>query len=170
MRHSAFLLMAAAVVTACTTHKAETVAPPTDDAIVQAPQPRPLADKRAMPYAYIYKTNGDYNNNVIVGYDRATDKFTYYPAPTDVSALSAPLKLTDGWLLERQGGISLNTAFLKWTYTEYRALGTTPTLDELRAAILPDARVTVVERLDMTSMAAQTDTVKVNNFIKANLR
>lgn len=148
----------------------QTTAPGTtssDDAlqIVRAPEQPMLGGKRAMPFAYIYKTNGDYNANVAVTYDATTGTFMGYPAPSDVSKDSEPLRLVDGWLLDRRGGVSDNTVFLRWTYDEYHRLEKVPTLDELRSAILPDARITEIHRLNMTTFDAQRDTAAVNRLI-----
>lgn len=137
--------------------------------IVKAPAQTPLGGKRALPFAVIYRTNGNYDNHVIAQYDRATDTFISFPAPTDVAETSAPLQLVDGWLLDRRGGVSLtNTVFLRWTYAEYHRLEHVPTLNELRDAILPDAKVTAVQRLDMTTYEAQRDTAAVNALIRSN--
>lgn len=133
---------------------------------VQAPAQTPLGGKRAMPRAVIYRTNGDYNENVAVGYDRTTGTFITFPAPSDVSVASEPIRLIDGWLLDCRGGISENTAFLKWTYRQYHELKSTPSIEELRQAIIPDARVTRVETLDITNIAAQADTARVNRIIR----
>ena len=133
--------------------------------IIEAPAQPKLGGKRAMPFAYIYKTNGDYDNNVVVSYNRGDGTFISYPAPSDVSSDSSPLQLVDGWLLDRRGGVSDNTAFLRWTYGEYCRLDSTPTLEQLRAAILPDARIIAVQRLDMTTFDAQRDTAAVNKII-----
>lgn len=123
---------------------------------------------RAMPFAYIYKTNGDYNDNVTMRVDRATGQIISYPATTDVGRGSEPMVLTDGWLLDRRGGVGENTVFLKWTYPEYHALESTPSIDELRAAIIEGAHVTAIERLDMTTFDAQADTAAVNRLIRKN--
>lgn len=155
-------------VTGCSSHKgisenAESN-PPLE--IVKAPVSPRLNGVRAMPFAYIYKTNGNYDNNVCVGYDRQSETFISFPAPSDISTDSAPLKLVDGWLLDRQGGISTNTCFLKWTYQQYHELGSVPDIKTLREAIIPEAKVTEVVRLDMTSFAAQEDTAAVNKIIR----
>ena len=135
--------------------------------IVKAPAQPILGGKKAMPFAYIYKTNGDFNDNVIINFDPVSNRIIYYPDPKDVSEDVAPIELDDGWLLERQGGISENTAFLKWTYSEYHNLPIVPLLEEIKEAIIPNAKVTKIVRLNMTASAAQNDTVKVNQMIKS---
>ncbi len=150
------------------TAEAPTDQPEPVTATLQAPA-RPILGGRpiaAKPFAVIYKTNRDLDNHVTIGYDRATRTIISYPAPTDVDTLSAPMHLIDGWLLDRRGGIGDNTAFLRWTYGEYCAMKTVPTLSEIRAAIMPDARVTEVKRLDITTFEAQQDTAAVNAYIR----
>lgn len=105
----------------------------------------------AMPKAVIYKTNGDYANYVPVTLNDAHTAIVSYPGPKDVSAdQSTPLPLANGWMLDRRGGISANTAFLKYTYAQYAAIKGVPTAEALMKAILPDARVTEVKVLPMT--------------------
>ena len=119
-----------------------------------------------MPFAFIYKTNGDWNANVTASYDSTSGQFISFPAPTDVSVSSEPIKLIDNWLLDIRGGISVeNTVFLRWTYPQYSQLNQTPSIEELRAAILPGAKVTEVRRLNMTVFDAQRDTAAVNRII-----
>lgn len=138
----------------------------TESDFVHAPAQPQLGGKRAMPFAYIYKTNGDFNDNVTAVYDFSDNRFITYPAPTDVSVDSEPLQLADGWLLDRRGGIGMSTVFLKWTYAEYSDLRSVPTLEELRDAIIEDARVVDVVKLNMTTFAAQKDTAAVNRYIR----
>lgn len=159
------LLTVLSVLTACGTTKIE--ADDSGQAIQQPDRQRRGRGVRAMPFACIYRTNGDYNNHVTVSTDPATGNIVAFPATTDVGVESAPMILTDGWLLDRRGGIGYGTAFLRWTYAEYRAMPATPSLDEMRDAIIPGARVTAIERLDMTTFAAQTDTAAVNRIIRA---
>lgn len=126
---------------------------------------QPLAGTFALPPAVIYKTNGNYEDHVTAAYDPATRTFTYYPAPTDISVASQPMKMNNGWLLDRQGGIGPNTVFLKWTYAEYSHLKTVPTVQQLEQAIIPGARVTEVHSLDITANQAIADPASVNRLI-----
>ncbi|MDE7377105.1 MAG: hypothetical protein K2N16_09690 [Muribaculaceae bacterium] len=112
----------------------------------------------AMPKAVIYKTNGDYANHVPVTLNDDRTAILSYPGPKDVSAdLSTPLPLANGWMLDRRGGISVNTAFLKYTYAQYAAIKGVPTAEALMKEILPDARVTEVKVLPMTLSQALKD-------------
>lgn len=122
----------------------------------------------ALPSAVVYRTNGDYNDHVAVNIDRSTGRLMSYPAVTDVTAASSPVPLADGWLLDRRGGINTQTtAFLKYTYSQYAALQATPSPTQIVAAILPDARVTVAEKLTgMTPAEALADTAAVNARVR----
>ena len=136
--------------------------------IVEAPSPAPIGGKKlAMPRAVIYKTNGNYNDNVKVVLNSRYNTLVYYPATTDVNSDASPMVLADGWLLDRQGGLSMNTAFLKWTYSQYHSLPQTPSPKELIENLLPDAKVTQMITLDMTNTAAQNDTAYVNQLIRS---
>ncbi|MDE5967573.1 MAG: hypothetical protein K2G64_00575, partial [Muribaculaceae bacterium] len=70
---------------------------------------------------------------------------------------SAPLQLDTWWLLDRQGSAGPGTRFLRYTYAEYAALTKVPAIDELKAAIIPDARVTLSQKLDITLAEALAD-------------
>ena len=102
----------------------------------------------ALPKKVAYKTNGDYSDRVAATYDSTTGTFTYFPDPSDITAASAPRALEDGWLLDCQGGIGENTVFLRWTYDEYSRLPRVPSLEELRDAIIPEAKVTEIRILE----------------------
>lgn len=54
-----------------------------------------------LPKATLFKMSGNYADRVAVGYSNG--QLTYYPAPTDISAASAPLEIGNGWWLNRQG-------------------------------------------------------------------
>lgn len=127
-----------------------------------------LPKTNVLPKGVIYRTNGDYNDNVAVnlGSDGSLQSF---PAPTDVSKDSAPIVLTGGWLLDRRGGVGLNTVFLTYTYSEYHNLNAVPSTTELMAQRIPDAHVTMVQTLPMTAAEAQADTAAVNAYIRTHL-
>lgn len=159
------LVIAACALTSChsarhntDTHITATIAAP-PQAILAGPV-------RAMPRAVIYRTNGNWNNNVTVNVDPATGQLISYPATTDVDAESAPLVLRDGWLLDRRGGVNPSTTrFLRYTYARYHGLAQTPSLQQILDSIIPEARVTQTMTLDMTTFKAQTDTAQVNRII-----
>lgn len=88
---------------------------------------------KAMPPVVIYKTKGNYNDLVPVGFDSASGRIISYPAPTDIKIggeLMTPLKLRDGFLLDRRG-IGPNSVFLDITYSEYAAYAGSPDADTL---------------------------------------
>lgn len=110
-----------------------------------------------MPKAVVYRTNGDYNSKVPVSLSPDGKSLVTYPAPDDVSeALSSPVKLSDGWLLDRRG-IGANTAFLKYTYKEYSELKATPSVSELMDAIIPGAKVAEAYQLPINASEAASD-------------
>lgn len=120
----------------------------------------------AMPGAVAYRTNGDYAPNVAIrlGKDGMP---VYYPAPTDVTDQSSALPLTDGWYLDRCGGIGTGTVFLRTTYSQYAALDSTPGIKWLLAEIIPGAKVTAMRRLPLTLPQALADTAAVNRLLAA---
>lgn len=90
------------------------------------------------PNVIIYKTKGDYFMHVPVNLSDDKTTLTSYPAPRDVyynGDLAYPVKLEDGYLLDRRG-ISPNSAFLKWTYFEYSRLEKSPTTTQLLNMLL----------------------------------
>lgn len=116
------------------------------------------------PKAVIYQTNGDYADNVPVALDTDARGLLSYPAPTDITENSAPLKLVGGWWLDRCGGIGANTAFLKYTYTEYRNLKRVDAA-MLMDAILPGAHVTEVRTLPVYASDAISHPEILNPYI-----
>lgn len=121
------------------------------------------------PRAVIYRTDGDYDDRVPVTLDASRTSIVSYPAPTDVTAASAPLVMADGWLLDRRGGICMNSAFLDWTYAQYAAMPHAPSIAEMMSHIIPEARVTAVRTLPLTATEALADTARVNTMIRSKL-
>lgn len=118
-----------------------------------------------VPRAIIYRTNGNYDENVPITMNG--DRIISYPAPSDLTS-ATPLPLANGYLLDRRG-ISSNTVFTTYTYPEYSAFSTAPALDALKSAIIPQARVTCIVRLPMTLHDALSDTAAVNRLIRNGL-
>lgn len=137
------------------------------DAPVSAGAAGPAETERTVgvtaPQAVAYRMSGDYSDNVPVTL-AADGAIISYPAPGDLTDLSAPLPLADGWWLDRRG-ISANSAFTRYTYSEYRALPAAPTPAELKASVIPGARVTATLQLPMTVPEATADTAAVNAAI-----
>lgn len=122
-----------------------------------------------LPRAVVYRTNGDYDDRVPVTLDATRASIVSYPAPTDVTEASVPLVMSDGWLLDRRGGISMNSAFLDWTYAQYAAMPHAPSIAEIMAHIIPEARVTAIRILPLTATEAAADTARVNAIIRIGL-
>lgn len=140
-------------------------------AVSALPAPSVILDEgpvHALPKAVVYKTNGNYDDRVTANYDASTGRFISFPGPSDITASSTPLRLGDGWLLDRQGGIGTYTVFLRWTYREYMNLPKVPDLTQLKEAIITGAKVTEYKVLDMTPMEAASDTAKVNLLLRSD--
>lgn len=156
-------MIALAAVTAGCRSTADTTLP-----AVQAEEAAPAPMRRALPRAVIYKTNGDYRDNVPVTLSDDGTALVSYPAPTDLTELSTPLPLADGYLLDRRG-VSENTRFTRYTYARYRALPASPAPATLIDSIIPGARVTELRRLDITLQQALGDTAAVNDLIRRSV-
>lgn len=117
-----------------------------------------------IPKVKIYRTNGDYDNLVPITLDATRTKVISFPDPKDITESSEPVKLDDGFLLDRRG-VGMNTAFTHYTYKEYMSLPHAPSASELLAAVIPDARVTEV--LEMPFTIESGDIVKrCNEYIR----
>ncbi len=93
-----------------------------------------------IPRATVFRMSGPYADHVAVTLG-ADGNLTYFPAPTDISENSLPVYLGKGWWLNRQG-LGPNSVFTTWTMAEYAKLTSTPTAAQIKAHIIPDARVT----------------------------
>lgn len=157
-------LAAASVITAGGCKSAKKTISADNEPIAGITQPPTMGDTvrgqspaRFMPKAVVYRTNGDYDDKVPVSLSPDGKSLVSYPAPGDVSeALSTPVRLRDGWLLDRRG-IGANTAFLKYSYKEYSALSQAPSPRELLDAIIPGARVTEAYQLPVNASEAAAD-------------
>lgn len=139
----------------------------TVDSQIAAPPISGMRPAKAVAKVHIYKTNGDYDNYVPVSLDASRKQIMSFPAPSDLSESSMPVKLDNGYLLDRRG-VGENTAFTRYTYKEYMALQEAPAPSELIKAIIPDARVT--EIVEMPFTVGSTDEVsRCNELITAGL-
>lgn len=119
---------------------------------------------KALPQAVVYKMSGNASAlNVPVTVSPSTGEIVNFPGPGDIKD-QEPLNLGNGWLLDRRG-ISENSRFTRWTYAQYQALKQPPTLSEIKAAIIPDAKVTDLRRLPMTPWEAAADTAAVKKIL-----
>lgn len=132
---------------------------------VKAKEPLTGGKMTALPKAVIYKTNGDYNNNVAINLSSDGKRPVSYPAPTDVNSGSAALPLENGWLLDRRGAIGANTAFLKYTYEEYAKLPQAPTTAEIMQSIIPDAKVTETRVLPILQSQAIANPSELKQYL-----
>lgn len=141
-------------------------APGSDAGLVQtAPSVAASPAQYARPRALVYKTNVPCPDKVAISLNSSRTAVLSYPAPSDVSAASAPLPLAGGWWLDRRG-LGPNPAFINMTYEQYAALPAAPSPAELIKMILPGVHVTEARRLDMTPQEAAADTAAVNALLK----
>ncbi len=114
----------------------------------------------------IYKTNGDYADNVPVTLNADGTAVVSYPAPTDLAGAS-PVPLRDGYLLDRRG-VGKNTAFTRYTYAEYSRFSQPPTPEELLKAVIPEAKV--IEIVEMPFATGVLDAAsRCDSLIAAGL-
>ena len=148
------LLPAIILCTACSTKKidAETVYTGVNHTFVRKAQ--------------IYQTSGDYLHNLPVQF--ADGNITSYPDPADITPESAPIPVEGGYLLDRRG-VTPQTVFTTYTYTQYAALTAAPAISALKTAIIPGARVTRIVTLPISATQAAADTAAVNRLIRTGL-
>lgn len=138
--------------------------------ITEEPVPVPVKDKAIagappmmMPKALLYKTNGDYLDNLPVQLN-PDGSLLSYPSPADIPAGVHPIMLADGWILNPIG-VSQRTVFTRYRLEEYRALEKAPTPGEILKAVIPGAKVEITLQAPMTLQEAMADTAAVNRFI-----
>lgn len=136
--------------------------------VVIGASPKTTRPANYLPRAVIYKTNGDYNNNVTVRVNPSGDALETYPGPGDVGENSVPVALKGGWLWDRRGGIGPGTRFLTYTYAEYHALPQVPDVDVLMSRIIPGARVTEAYRLPILQSEATAE--KIDSIIARGMQ
>ena len=117
-----------------------------------------------LPKAPAFRMSGDYADRVAVTLN-ADGSLAYYPAPSDITAQSAPLEIGDGWWLNRQG-MGANSVFTKWTFAEDGKLPKAPSPEEIKASLLPGARVTDFEQLPVSPSDAAADPASCLQYIK----
>lgn len=130
----------------------------------------------AGPHVLIYKTSGDYSNNVpvILSDDKAT--VVSYPDIKDVytnGKLAFPDQLANGFLLDNRG-INKNVAFTSYTYEEYSNLKKTPSVKELLEKVIDKDPLTELYdcgvKYKFKSLVTELNEIIINNqfdkFIK----
>lgn len=120
----------------------------------------------AIAMARIYKTNGDYRDKVPVTLNADRSALVSYPAPTDLRT-GLPVTLADGFLLDNRG-VGVNTAFTRWTYSEYEALAAPPSPAEIMANLIPEARVTEIYEMPFASGTPDA-AARCDSLIRAGL-
>ena len=100
-------------------------------------QSQPISGNHAMvsPKAIVYRTSGNYINNVPVILDETKTSLVSYPDPVDVRNNPKPTELIKGYLLDNRG-IGVNVAFTSYTYEEYAAMESVPSQEEIMAHII----------------------------------
>lgn len=149
--------------TACSSQKAADADSPITKPIVG------VRNNSFIPKGLLYTTNGNYNSLVAITLNESRTQVMSYPAPTDVSEASAPL-IIDGYLLDRRGAISFNTAFISMTYTEYSRLPQAPSQSELLKMVIPEARVTELITLPIPAFQAISQPAEVARIISGGLK
>ena len=139
---------------ACSAHKS---IPTVEAEVPEAPQLAELEPIGSKPVGVVlkataFKMSGDFAGHVAVTLG-SNGRLAYFPAPTDISEYSQPVEIGDGWWFNRQG-LGPQSVFTKWTFAEYMALPQTPSADEIKAAIIPDACVTDFRQLPITASEA----------------
>ncbi len=119
----------------------------------------------ARPHAIVYRTNGDYANHVPVTLSDDGTTLLSYPDPTDVASGNVtPIALENGYLLDRRG-INSNTAYLDYTYEEYAALESAPSVKELMEHIIAKNAITEIYRLPLHASEAIANPSLCNDFV-----
>jgi hypothetical protein len=84
----------------------------------------------SQPPVYIYQTKADYHRFVPIGLSDDRKSVVSYPDPSDLRYGIPPEKLARGFWLDTRG-IGLQVAYTNYTYQEYAALSSPPSLDTL---------------------------------------
>lgn len=121
-----------------------------------------------MPKAILYKTSGDFRDNVPVQVN-ADGSLLSYPAPSDIPENARPILLKSGWLLSPVG-VSNQTTFTTYTYDEYRRLEEAPSPEEILKAVIPGSRVTITIQVPMTQSEALADPDAVDRYLSPTPR
>lgn len=114
--------------------------------------------------ATAFQMTGDYSNNVAITLND-DGSLAYYPAPSDISANSRPVDLGNGWWLNRQG-LSPNSVFTRYTFEEYEQLPNVPSQEELKAAVIPGARVSNWKKLSYPASEAMQHLPEIKEELK----
>lgn len=122
----------------------------------------------AMPKAIVYQVSGD-NCMDLVPITLSADGKTVvsYPAPTDLNEGQTPIDLGDGWWLDRRG-IGPTSVFTTYTYEEYAAMKTPPSIEQLMKHIDRKAHITRMVQLPITAAYAASDPAVARTYTEGN--
>lgn len=120
--------------------------------------------QRVLLKATVFRMSGDYADNVAVTLN-ADGSLAYYPAPTDLTENSKPLDLGGGWWLNRQG-ISAKSVFTKYTFEEYMKMKDAPSPAEIKAAVIPGAKVTDMQQTPYMASDAMEKLNDIREYVK----
>lgn len=120
----------------------------------------------SIPKATAFRMTGDYADNVAITLN-ADGSLRYFPDPRDITDHSKPLNLGDGWYLNRQG-ISAGSVFTRYTFAEYSKLMNVPSTAELKAAIIPGAKVLEMRELPFSINEAEQHLDSIRSFLKTH--
>lgn len=120
-----------------------------------------------LPKAHIYRMTGNYSLNVPLQLSPSGELISF-PDPHDISKGSEPIQLADGWWLDRRG-VSVNSVFTTYTYSEYMALPAPPSVAELKKAIIPGSGITELAILPMLPAEAASHIEAVDSLIRQGL-
>lgn len=122
----------------------------------------------AMPKAIVYQVSGD-NCMDLVPITLSADgkKVVSYPAPSDLNEGQTPIDLGDGWWLDRRG-IGPTSVFTTYTYEEYAAMKTPPTIEQLLKHIDRKAHITRMIELPITAAYAAQDPAVARTYTEGN--
>lgn len=91
-----------------------------------------------LPSVLIYKMKQDYSRNVPILMNSDKSQIVSYPDPSDLcpgGKCAYPTPLIEGFWLDNRG-IGKNVVFLSYTYEEYAALPTAPSVSTLAEQII----------------------------------
>jgi len=91
----------------------------------------------------VYKTRGNYVDNVPVTLAEDRKTIGSFPDPTDMKSSSKPEQLHKGYLIDNMG-INAKTAFLKISYADYIKLQQAPSIEDLQKSILVTDPFTII--------------------------
>lgn len=118
--------------------------------------------------ATAFRMNGDYESHVAVNVN-TEGVLTYFPAPSDISASSAPVAVGNGWWINRQG-FGPDARFLRYTFKEYAVLQATPSPSLILESVIPGARVTQFVKLPWNIYEIGDNMAECKAYLNSNYK